>query len=238
MARTKQETVAERSELEELKSDTHRALVRIEDKIRELEEEERESPEDMEKRLGPVAAGEADLGAMMKRATMPKQKPGQSKQDYATPMELIRAVEGRWGPIVHDLCAHAQNARVASYYSKEQDCFKQSWSKDFYEGNLWGNPEFGGGFIEKFAQKCFEESRQRKGLIFMLTPASIGSEWFAKWVENKALVVGLRPRLSFDGINPYPKDCMLSVYGKAEKQPNAPSWFDYLKGFETWRWKK
>ena len=183
-----------------------------------------------------VAAGEPNHAAMTARAIkMPKQKPGRSKQDYATPMELIRAVEKRFGVIVHDLCAHAQNARVASYYSKEQDCFKQAWAKDFPAGNLWGNPEFGGGFIGHFAEKCYVESRQRDGLIIMLTPASIGSEWFAAHVEKKALVIGLRPRLSFDGIDPYPKDCMLSVYGLDPSAP--PSAMQYLSGFETWRWK-
>lgn len=222
MARRKKEaeTAAERSELEDLKLDAKRTINRIDDRLEELE---RLSPEDVEE-LGTVAAGEADLGGMAAKVLrMPAQKPGRSKQDYATPMELIRAVEKRFGVLVHDLAAHAQNTRCKTFYSKEQDSLKQSWHRDFPKGNLWLNPEFGN--IPPFVAKCFEESREREGLIITLTPASIGSEWFAEHVENKALVIGLRPRLSFDGINPYPKDTMIMLYGR-----------DVTPGFETWRW--
>lgn len=155
---------------------------------------------------------------------MPVQKPGRSKQDYRTPMELIRAVEKRFGPLVHDLAAHAQNTRCKTFYSKEQDALKQSWHRDFAKGNLWLNPEF--GIIPVFVAKVLEESQQREDRIIVLTPASVGAEWFAKYVEGKALVLPLRPRISFDGINPYPKDVMISVFGR-----------DVVPGFETWRWK-
>jgi phage N-6-adenine-methyltransferase len=239
MARHKAEQIAE---LEDLKLDAKRSIDRIDDKFGELEREHGDpdlSPEDHEEgkpTYQELLAQIEELKKQLAKRKMPKQKPGQSKQDYATPMDLIRAVEKRFGVLVHDLCAHAQNARVASYYSKEQDCFKQAWAKDFPAGNLWGNPEFGGGFIGRFVEKCFVESRQRDGLIIVLTPASIGSNWYAEHVEKKALVIGLRPRLSFDGIDPYPKDCMLSVYGLDPSAP--PSAMKYLSGFETWNWKE
>jgi len=154
--------------------------------------------------------------------TMPAQKPGKSKQNYGTPMEFIAAVEKQFGPIVHDLAAEEGNQKATSYYSKEQDCFKQDWAKDFPCGNLWLNPEFAN--IAPYAKKCGEESVRRVGRILLLTPASVGAEWFAAYVEGKALVLPLRPRLSFDGKNPYPKDTMLSVFGVDP-------------GFKTWRWK-
>lgn len=221
------------AELEDLKSNAKRAIRDIDDKLESLSAETLEEFED------DLAGGELYMlnEAIKGTRKMPAQKPGQSKQDYATPMELIQAVEKRFGAIVHDLCAHEQNKRVASYYSKEQDCFKQAWGHDFVRGNLWGNPEFGGGFIARFMEKAYVESRSgREGLIIVLTPASIGAEWFAEHVEGKAKVIGLRPRLSFDGINPYPKDTMLSVYGRDTSEPQGSS-IKYLSGFETWRWK-
>ena len=39
--------------------------------------------------------------------TMPAQVPGKSKQDYGTPIELIRAVEAKFGRLAFDLAAHA-----------------------------------------------------------------------------------------------------------------------------------
>lgn len=205
------------------------------------------SPEDLEE-LESVARGEGDLSAMTARVLkMPAQKPGKSKQDYATPMELIRAVEKRFGVLVHDLAAHARNARVKSYFSIEEgvDSLKQEWATLFPEGNLWLNPPFAD--IAPWAAKCLLESRKREGLIIMLTPASIGSEWFAESCEKKALIVPLRPRISFDGKNPYPKDCMLSVFGldpnsetvrMSKRFGTKHSEAEYLSGFESWRWDK
>lgn len=41
----------------------------------------------------------------------------ESRQDYGTPPEFIAAVERRFGPIVHDLAAHAGNHRHARYFA-------------------------------------------------------------------------------------------------------------------------
>jgi hypothetical protein len=60
--------------------------------------------------------------------------------------------------------------------------------------------------------------------IFFLVPAGVGANWFARHVDKKALVLFLNGRLSFDGIAPYPKDCILACYG--------------LKpGYEVWPWR-
>lgn len=42
--------------------------------------------------------------------------------------------------------------------------------------------------------------------------------------EHDGRIVFPRPRLSFDGKNPYPKDLGLIVYGEKP-------------GYETWRWR-
>ena len=62
--------------------------------------------------------------------------------------------------------------------------------------------------------------------IFLLTPASIGANWFAEHVYGKAHVLALQGRLTFVGHKqPYPKDCILSVYG-------------VKPGFSVWDWRK
>ncbi len=164
--------------------------------------------------------------------TEPIQKPGRSKQDYSTPWEFIFAVTARFGPLACDLAASAENARAATFYDRARDSLSVSWSTEHPTGNLWLNPEFTN--IEPWARKCAAESLERHGLIFLLTPASIGTDWFAAHVNRKAMVLGLSPRIPFDGmpVNPktgkidgYPKDLMLSVYGAG------------LNGFDCWRWK-
>ena len=155
----------------------------------------------------------------------PIQKPGRSKQDYGTPMAFIRAVEHRYGPLVADLACTRANAKApAGYYFDEgRDALAEPWSSDFGQGNLWLNPPFAD--IAPWAKKCAAEAPTRFGSIFLLTPASIGSNWFADHVHGRALVLGLSPRLTFEGTkDPYPKDLMLSIFG--------PGW----NGFGVWRW--
>lgn len=155
-----------------------------------------------------------------------------SKQDYGTPWEFIRACEARFGPIVCDLAAHEGNTKAPLYITQEADSLAVDWAGWLPTGTLWLNPPFVD--IAPWAAKCADESTRRHGLILMLTPASIGTEWFQAHVHRRALVIGLAPRMAFDGtpINPktgkpdgYPKDLMLSVFGFG------------ANGFDTWRWK-
>jgi phage N-6-adenine-methyltransferase len=154
----------------------------------------------------------------------PVQKPGRSKQDYGTPIEFIRACEERFGPFVCDLAASDENTKARAWYTRERDSLAQPWHTDYPNGTLWLNPEFAD--IDPWAAKCALESTRRFGLILLLTPASIGCNWFADHVKGKAIVLGVSPRLTFEGTTaPYPKDLMLSVFGYG------------LSGFDTWRWR-
>lgn len=150
---------------------------------------------------------------------------GRSKQDYGTPWAFVRAVEAKWGPMVHDLACTRENAKAPSgYYYPEDDALDRSWSADFPTGNLWLNPPFYN--IGVWAEKCAYSATKRDGLIFLLTPASIGTDWFAARVWPSARVLGISPRITFEGTeDPYPKDLMLSIFGKA------------TSGFDVWRWR-
>lgn len=154
---------------------------------------------------------------------MPAQKPGKSRQDYGTPPALIVAVARRFGPIVHDLAATPVNAKARSFYTEQDDAFTKDWAGEHPIGNLWLNPPFSN--IGPWAERCKTQSDGRLGYILFLVPASVGSNWFMDHVHNHALVLALSPRLTFEGETaPYPKDCILAVYGMG------------LKGFDVWRW--
>lgn len=155
----------------------------------------------------------------------PKQKPGGSKQDYGTPRAFIRACEARWGHFAVDLAATQDNAKASRFIPPEEDSLAVPWAAYFRHAPVlaWLNPPFGA--IERWAAKCAEETRDSTLRIVMLTPASIGTQWFAEHVHGKALVLGIRPRLTFEGTtDPYPKDLMLSLFGFGET------------GFDVWRW--
>lgn len=154
-----------------------------------------------------------------------------SKQDYQTPPEFIAAVESRFGAIRWDLAADATNAKADRYYAapddkfvlpERRDALAQDWARDCGSQLCWLNPEFGN--ITPFAEKCAFEV-QRGCRILMLTPASVGSDWFHRHVVPYAHVIELSPRMSFDGKHPFPKDLILSVYMHG------------LTGRSYWRWK-
>jgi phage N-6-adenine-methyltransferase len=164
-------------------------------------------------------------------ATAPRAKT-ETKQDYGTPKDFLSAVERRFGPLAIDLACTRENAVTnTGFYYPEVDSLQQDWAA-LGRVNLWLNPPFKN--IEPWAAKLAAECQWRQGLALFLTPASIGTDWFLQHVRGKAMVLGLTPRMTFEGtpinpktgkVDPYPKDLMLSVYGFG------------LHGFDTWRWK-
>jgi hypothetical protein len=131
---------------------------------------------------------------------------------------LIHAVEIRFGKLEMDLAASPENAKAPRFITKEIDSLKIPWPTDCI---CWLNPEFAD--IEPWAKKCAEHA----GKVLMLTPASVGSRWFARYVHGQALVLALSPRLIFEGTNaPYPKDCIISAYGFGDI------------GFDVWQWNQ
>ncbi len=146
-----------------------------------------------------------------------------SKQDYATPWSLIHACEKRFGIIGMDLAASDENKKAGMYFDIGQNSLTRDWWP-FDETVCWLNPPFSN--IAPWAEKCYQES-QKGARILLLTPASVGSNWFRDHIHNKALVLALNGRIKFVGAkDPYPKDCMISAYN-----------FDSI-GFDVWSWNK
>lgn len=151
---------------------------------------------------------------------------GNSKQDYATPADFMRAVEKRFGPLAFDLAADASNAKAARYFTVEQDSLAQDWTAldlhDWTRHWAWLNPPF--DRIEPWARKC-AESKHAVDILF-LVPAAVGANWWRDWVHKEAAVLFLNGRLSFDGKNPYPKDCALCTYSRR-----------VVPGYDVWNWR-
>jgi len=162
--------------------------------------------------------------------TQPKQKPGRSIQNYATPAVFLEPVKRRLGieAFTHDFAADPFNSKASSYWTKQDDSLAQSserWATRCHGGWGWLNPPF--AKIGPWARKCWE-TKQLGGSIALLVPAGVGSNWFRDFVHGKAFVLALNGRIPFDPANPtwgYPKDCILALYG-------AP----YVVGFDVWTW--
>lgn len=178
---------------------------------------------------------------------MPPQKPGRSFQSYATPRDFLEAVKRKFavGGWAWDLAATAENtvtAKTTLYFGPDhhnstcRDALAAECDWTCLNGDLWLNPPYAD--IAPWAAKCAASAkysllRRDKNVdddlravrrIFFLVPAAVGSNWCADHVDGKARVVFFRPRLSFDGVNAYPKDCLLAIYGEKP-------------GYECWRWR-
>ena len=151
---------------------------------------------------------------------------GGSRQDYPTPWKFIRACERRFGRIFVDLAASEENKKALFCFTKDDDSLSIRWG-NFQRSPrqyMWLNPPFSD--ITPWARKCAEEGFLGARILF-LTPASIGSNWFRDHVHRKALVLALNGRITFEGASdPYPKDCILSVFGTG------------ATGFDVWDWQK
>jgi hypothetical protein len=79
-----------------------------------------------------------------------------------------------------------------------------------HAGLLWLNPEYSA--IEPWAKKCALEAARGANIV-MLTPASVGANWFRDHVAGRADVSLLNGRITFVGSTAgYPKDLMVSHF--------------------------
>jgi hypothetical protein len=173
-------------------------------------------------------------------AAMPLQKPGRSKQDYRTPPDFLTAVKRRLGIVEFkfDFAADQTNHVTQDYWTEETDALRQSpavWAQMgsglMYppgverDPRLWGwlNPPY--ARIGLWARACCE-TKLCGGQVAFLVPAAVGANWYLSYVHEKALVLALNGRLSFDGVGPYPKDLILALYS-----PHLDP------GFDVWRWR-
>lgn len=146
---------------------------------------------------------------------------GSSVQTYSTPPEFLAAVEREHGEISFDLAASPENSVAAKWFSETDNSLVQDWTK--LHGLLWLNPPFSN--IRPWAKKCLESRESNPSTkIAFLVPASVGSGWYRDYVHARSFIRFLNGRLKFDGCNPYPKDCMLCLFG-------------YPPGFGVWKWK-
>ncbi len=164
--------------------------------------------------------------------TMPAQRPGTSEQVVCTPRAFL-AVEKRFGRLTFDLAATRENNVTGdpdSFFGPGSHLANDALTADWMQiadETCWLNPEH--GMIKGargFAHKCRVEAACSKIKIVMLIPASVATNWFAEEIHGHALVIPIRPRLTFVGHkDPYPKDLMICAYNLG-----AP-------GFEPWDWR-
>lgn len=86
------------------------------------------------------------------------------KQTWETPLDFFSKLDQLFS-FTLDACASDENAKVANYYTEEQDALLQDW-----QGVVWCNPPYGREQI-KFIQKAYDESVKHGSTVVCLIPA-------------------------------------------------------------------
>lgn len=156
---------------------------------------------------------------------MPAQRPGRSETVVATPDDFMKEVKKYFGIKAFDidLAADRTNTKAKRFITKEQNALDHdfSWRRAILSRQTaWLNPPY--DHIEPWVRKAAQTGRS----IFVLVPASVGSNWWRDWVDGTADVYLLNGRIKFVGHKTgYPKDLALLVYG------------GLVTGYQVWDWK-
>lgn len=152
-------------------------------------------------------------------------------QDYATPPELMQAIERDFAKIAFDLAATAENTKAPFWIEKDfrgSGSLKVDWLADYNyhksNGVLWLNPPF--KTVRPWMEKCRDEAA-RGARILSLTKASIGARWYREVVAPNAASYILGSRVTFVGeAQGFTQDLMITEWGTGKT------------GLGYWDWKK
>jgi phage N-6-adenine-methyltransferase len=110
--------------------------------------------------------------AFRKRARQPVHFSSRSCE-WATPPELFAALAAEFGPFDLDVCATAEDAKCARYFTQAEDGLRQRWS-----GRVWMNPPYGRA-IGQGMHKALEVARSGEAdVVVCLVPARTDTRWW------------------------------------------------------------
>ena len=113
-------------------------------------------------------------------------------ENWRTPVWFFQQLHKEFGFEI-DLCASAENAQLAVFYTKDQDSLKQVW-----RGVCWMNPPYGRKATGGWVRKAYISAKRNKATIVCLIPARTDTRWWHKYCA-KAEVRFIRGRLKFNG---------------------------------------
>lgn len=110
---------------------------------------------------------------------------------WETPQATFDALDREFGFEV-DVCALAENAKCARFFTPETDGLAQEWT-----GTLWMNPPYGRE-IREWMKKAYESARAGATVV-CLVPARTDAGWWHDYAM-KGEVRFIRGRLRFSGM--------------------------------------
>jgi phage N-6-adenine-methyltransferase len=149
------------------------------------------------------------------------------KFDWETPHDFFAKMDAEFG-FTLDVCATAENAKCARYFTPEDDGLAQSWGSE----TCWMNPPYGSA-IARWMAKAVRES-QRGATVVCLVPSRTDTGW---WHDHatRGEIRFIRGRLRFltggvelthatrSGPAPAPFPCAVVVFRAALSPSGEPT---------------
>ena len=131
-----------------------------------------------------------------------------SKTDmWSTPQDFFDKINKEFN-CQTDVCATPDNAKCSKFFTPEQNGLLQEWT-----GTCWLNPPYGRE-IKQWVEKAYH-SHLKGAVIIALLPARTDTQWFHKFIYNKAEIRFIKGRLKFgDAVNSAPFPSMLVIWKK------------------------
>lgn len=134
---------------------------------------------------------------------------GSETDEWATPPQLLRALDAAVGGFDLDPCSGAEERSIAAEaYTVEDDGLMQAW-----HGRVWCNPPYSA--MEDWMAKAVAE-RERTDSILVLAPARTSTQWFHNHATKADVLAFLEGRLTFgtDRLANAPFPSLIAVFGE------------------------
>ena len=113
------------------------------------------------------------------------------RTDWETPADLFQPLHDEFG-FTLDCAASAVNAKVARYFTEEQDALSLSWGREV----CWVNPPYSN--VGAWVKKAFDAACEGATIV-MLLPARTNTNWFHDICVPNAEIRFVRGRPKFSG---------------------------------------
>ena len=170
---------------------------------------------------------------------------GEGNEGWYTPMPFLDVVRETMGGIDLDPASHPHaqtRVKATNFFTKDDDGLAQVW-----RGRVFLNPPYTGGLVDQFADKLIAEVVAGNVTeAVWLTNNSADTGWFHRLVKHMAVVVFLRGRVRFWGVDDQGQETVGSplqgqVFGyigpHVERFANACAQRESTNGYISRHWR-
>lgn len=114
--------------------------------------------------------------------------------EWSTPRDLLAQLADEFGPFDLDVCATADNAAAARYFTRAHDGLQHTWAATC----VWMNPPYGRPMPQWMAKACASVAAGSCRRVVCLVPARTDTRWWQQVVQPHAALVRFLPgRVTF-----------------------------------------